>query len=403
MSSILSVSQINTYIALKLRSDQKLRGIAVKGEISNLSRNSASGHIFFSLRDSGSVIKAVMFSRRAEKLRFMPFDGMSVIAYGNIDVYEAGGVYQINVSQLLPDGEGSAYIALLKLKEKLDVLGVFSAPKRQIPRYPEKIALVTSAGGAAVGDVKSIVARRYPAVKLELFPTLVQGAEAPQSIVKALERADSSGADTIILTRGGGSAEDLSAFNVEAVVMAVYGCKTPIISAVGHEINWTLCDLAADLRAPTPSGAAELATPDIADMRRELSSLRDMLKSSAAAKISSFRDVLRRYEYALSAFSVKEKLASRQKELAALRDAVEQHMRHRLGVEAVALSGLRDMLSSLDPKNVISRGYALVYKEGKIVPDAAGLSVGDGVKLLMRGGSAGAEIKNIKLGDDDEV
>ena len=185
--------------------------------------------------------------------------------------------------------------------------------------------------------------------------------------------------------------------------MAVYGCKTPIISAVGHEINWTLCDLAADLRAPTPSGAAELATPDIADMRRELSSLRDMLKSSAAAKVSSFRDVLRRYEYALSAFSLKEKLASRQKELAALRDAVEQHMRHRLGVEAVALSGLRDMLSSLDPKNVISRGYALVYKEGEIVPDAAGLAVGDGVKLLMRGGSAGAEIKNIKLGDRDEV
>ena len=403
MSSILTVSQINTYIALKFRSDQKLRGIAVKGEITNMSRNRRSGHIYLSLRDNASLIKAVMFSRQAEKLRFAPFDGMSVIAYGNVDVYERDGVYQINVTQLLPDGEGSAYLALSKLKDKLDALGVFSAPKRPIARYPEKIALVTSADGAAVGDVTSIVTRRYPAAKLELFPTLVQGTDAPQSIVKALEQADASGADTIILTRGGGSAEDLSAFNVEAVVMAVYNCRTPVISAVGHEINWSLCDLAADLRAPTPSGAAELATPDIGDMRRELSALRAMLNHCANAKIVYFRDVLKRYEYALSAFSVKEKLASRQAELRSLRDAVERQTRHRFDVAELTLAGFREMLSSLSPQNVISRGYALVYKEGEIASGADKLSEGDSIKILMRGGCADAEVKKINIGDNDEV
>lgn len=402
MSSILTVSQINTYISFKLKNDPKLRGVAIKGEISNLSVNQRSGHMYFSLRDQSSVIKAVMFAGNATKLRFMPFDGMAVIAYGNVDVYERDGVYQIVVSQLVPDGAGSAYMALLKLKEKLQELGVFDAPKRPIPRYPEKIAIVTSPTGAAIQDIKNIISRRYPIVKLDLFPTAVQGADAPASIATTLYKADQSGADVIILTRGGGSAEDLSAFNTEAVAMAVYNCQTPVISAVGHEIDWSLCDLAADLRAPTPSGAAELATPDISEMKAELMSLRSMLSLCALTKVKSCRENLRRYEYALSALSVNEKISNRRTELKAISETIDQQAKHRLEVSNLELNGLREMLLSLDPNNVISRGYALIYKDGDIAADISNLSDGDDIKVVMRGGSAEAEVKKI-IGDNNEV
>ena len=403
MSSILTVSQINTYISLKLQNDPKLHGVAIKGEISNLSVNQRSGHIFFSLRDQSSVIKAVMFASSASKLRFMPFDGMLAVAYGNIAAYERDGVYQIVVSQLMPDGAGNEYLALLKLKEKLQSLGIFDAPKKPIPRYPSKIAVVTSPTGAAIKDIKNIISRRYPIVKCELFPTAVQGAQAPEGIVAALKKADESGADTIILTRGGGSAEDLSAFNAEAVVMAVADCKTPVISAVGHEIDWSLCDLAADLRAPTPSGAAELATPDISEMRGELLSLKSMINHCAAAKVRSCRENLKRYEYALSALSVEEKIANRKTELKSVAETIERQARHRLEVSKLGLNSLCEMLESLNPHNVLSRGYALIYKDGIIASDVTMLNSGDRIRILMRGGNTDAEVKKISFGDKNEV
>lgn len=401
MNSILSVSQINTYISLKLKNDVKLRGIAIKGEIADFSQN-RSGHIYFSLHDQFASIKAVMFASNAAKLRFLPMDGMAVTAYGNIEIYERDGIYQIVVSQLIPDGVGAAFNALQKLKEKLKALGVFDAPKRPIPRYPEKIAVVTSAGGAAVQDVKSVVSKRYPLVSTEVFPTAVQGLEAPSGIASALLQADSAGADVIILTRGGGSAEDLSAFNTEAVVMAVYNCKTPVISAVGHEIDLTLCDLAADLRAPTPTAAAVLATPDINDMRAEIKAFGDDIRRGAEKKLLSCRELLKRYEFALSAFSVEEKLNSRKRDIQAIKRNIEDLARHRLKVLSAELSGLKSTLFSLDPKSVLSRGYALVYKDGKLAPDISGLNEGDNVKIFMRGGSADAELKRIN-GDENEV
>ncbi len=403
MSSILTVTQLNTYLSLKLKNDPKLRGIALKGEISDFHINQRSGHAYFTLCDQGSVIKAVMFRSQAEKLRFMPFDGMSVIAYGNVDIYIQDGVYEINVSQLLPDGEGSAYLALQKLKEKLDAMGVFSAPKRPIPRYPQKIAVVTSATGAAIEDVRNVISRRYPPAVIELFPTAVQGADAPQSIVSALMKADSSGADTIILTRGGGSSDDLSAFNTEAVALAVFNCTTPLISAVGHEINWFLCDLAADLRAPTPSGAAELATPDIREMLASLISLQSMLNRCAESKLRHFGDSLRRYEYALSAFSVKGKISARSAEIKLLTATIDRQARHKLAVSRLSLDGLSRTLRSLDPKNVLSRGYAFIYKGSEIVSDAEKLAEGDNIKVIMRGGSADATVNKVNFGDNSEI
>ena len=401
MSSILSVSQINTYISLKIKNDAKLRGVAVRGEISDLSRSRA-GHIYFTLGDGSSSVRAVMFAGNASKLRAEISSGMTVIAYGNIEVYERGGTYQLVATQLIPEGAGNAFLALNILKQKLADMGVFSAPKKPIPRYPRKIAVVTSPDGAAIHDVASTVARRYPLAETVLFPATVQGTDAPASICAAIRSADASGSDVIIVTRGGGSSDDLSAFNTEAVVLEVYSCKTPVISAVGHEIDWSLCDLAADLRAPTPTGAAELATPDAAEMKAEIAALRMSVKGLAASRLRTMRESLRKYEYALAAMSVKEKIKSRRAELINLRDRAQRQYRHRLEVSRLGLTSLRAMLESLDPKNVISRGYALVMKDGEIAADINSLSLGDSVEIVMRGGTAGAEVKRIS-GDSDEV
>ena len=401
MSSILSVSQINTYISLKIKNDAKLRGVAVRGEISDLSRSRAA-HIYFTLGDGSSSVRAVMFAGNASKLRAEISSGMTVIAYGNIEVYERGGTYQLVATQLIPEGAGNAFLALNILKQKLADMGVFSAPKKPIPRYPRKIAVVTSPDGAAIHDVASTVARRYPLAETVLFPATVQGSDAPASICAAIRSADASGSDVIIVTRGGGSSDDLSAFNTEAVVLEVYSCKTPVISAVGHEIDWSLCDLAADLRAPTPTGAAELATPDAAEMKAEIAALRMSVKGLAASRLRTMRESLRKYEYALAAMSVKEKIKSRRAELINLRDRAQRQYRHRLEVSRLGLTSLRAMLESLDPKNVISRGYALVMKDGEIAADINSLSLGDSVEIVMRGGTAGAEVKRIS-GDSDEV
>lgn len=406
MNAILSVSQINTYISLKLKNDPKLRGIAIKGEISNLSQSSRAGHIYFSLRDQNAVIKAVMFARDAARLRFQPFNGMAAIVFGSVEVYERDGVYQIIATQLLPDGAGNEYLALQKLKEKLMAMGVFDAEKRPIARYPQKIAVVTSPTGAAWQDVKNIVARRYPKVVLELFPTLVQGAQAPENIAKAIQNADRSGADTIILTRGGGSTEDLSAFNTELVVMAVYNSETPLISAVGHEIDWSLCDLAADLRAPTPSGAAELATPDIAQMKNELKSMQILMRHLASAKLSACREHLKKYEYALASNSVKEKITMRRRELKSIGDAIESAASQRLRVSKITLDSLREVLESLSPQNVLNRGYALVYSGEQLATGVDKLASGQEIRVIMQNGSVDATVKRINItenGDENEV
>lgn len=403
MNAILSVSQINTYISLKLKNDPRLRGIAIRGEISNLSQSSRAGHIYFSLRDGNAVIKAVMFAKDAARLRFQPFNGMSAIVFGSVEVYERDGVYQIIATQLLPDGAGNEYLALQKLKEKLSAMGVFSAEKRPIARYPQKIAVVTSPDGAAWQDVKNIIARRYPRVRLELFPTLVQGAQAPENIAKAIQNADKSGADTIILTRGGGSSEDLSAFNTELVVMAVYSCETPLISAVGHEIDWSLCDLAADLRAPTPSGAAELATPDVRQMKNELMSMQVLMRHLAAARLAACRESLKKYEYALASNSANEKISMRNRELSSLTQSLEDAARQRLRVSEITLGSLREILESLNPGNVLKRGYALVYSGEHLVTGVDKLSAGEEIRVILQNGSADAEIKRIENGDENEV
>lgn len=395
MSSILTVSQINTYISLKIKNDPKLKGVAIKGEISNLSVNQKSGHIYFTLKDDASSIKAVMFYSNVARLKFMPMPGQGVVAFGNIDVYERDGVYQVIVNELLPIGEGAQLLALNQLKQELEQMGIFSAPKKEICKFPNKIAVVTSANGAALQDIINIITRRYPFVELSVFSTLVQGAYAPKSISDALNAADQSDADTIILARGGGSSEDLAAFNTKEVALAVYNCKTPIICAVGHETDWSLADLAADLRAPTPSGAAELAVPDILDINREISLLKDQLSSNVASRIRFNERVLSNYVSMLGILSPKNKISSKLNEIITLRKSIEQHTRSKVFVSNLALDSAKDMLESLSPMNIINRGYAAVLVDGKMISSVDNLNIDDNADVMIKGGRFRAKVTEI--------
>lgn len=392
MNQILSVSALNTYISFKLKNDSKLKGIAVSGEISDLSASHVSGHLYFTLTDGKSLIRAVMFAGAASRLKFRPESGLEVIAFGNIEVYEKSGVYQLVCTQLIPSGQGAEYVRLMQLRQELSDLGVFSAPKKAIPKYPKKIAVVTSPVGAAIRDVISVSKRRYPLVEIDLFPALVQGAEAPASISTALKKADFSGADVIILTRGGGSSEDLSCFNTKEVVMAVYSCITPVVSAVGHEIDYSFCDLAADLRAPTPSGAAELCTPDINEMITEINYLKKTLTDTILKKTSSALLEVKNAATLIAVYSPKKYVSSLISQTNFYRTSLESTMKKRLDQLTTSVSGYKMMLSSIDPMKVLSRGYAIVSKGGSVVTSVSELIPGDIVQITLKDGSANAEI-----------
>lgn len=392
MSSILSVSAINSYVAFKLKNDPKLKGVAVKGEISDLNLNYSSGHIYFSLTDGKASLKAVMFASNASRLRFCPEVGMSVIAFGGIDVYERSGIYQLNCTQLLPDGIGSDSARLAKLKDELEREGVFSKPKMQIARYPGLIAVVTSPTGAAIEDIKSVVARRYPIAKIALFPAVVQGIAAPKSISEAIEAADGCGADTIILTRGGGSNEDLSCFNTKEAVMAVFRCKTPVISAVGHEIDVSLCDYAADMRAATPTAAAELATPDINAIAAEINYLKESIHKYADKKLAGFQDAALSMKQLIFAYSPLNRLSRLEKEIIGDGELIGSLAGARISGLEREVFGYLNTLSGFDPMRVISRGYALIYMGDDLVTSASGLKAGDDIRIVFRDGDVSAQI-----------
>ena len=286
MNQILTVSQINGYLKGMLDEDVQLKSIYIRGEISNFTNHLRTGHFYFTLKDARTSIKAVMFKWNASRLRFMPQNGMSVIIFGSVQLFERDGICQIIYADMQPDGLGALYMAFEQLKERLGREGLFdSGHKKPLPQYPEKIAVVTAKTGAALQDIIHILSRRWPLGELILCPALVQGEGAPASIVSALQLAESVSPDVIIVGRGGGSLEDLWAFNDERVARAVYACKVPVISAVGHETDYTICDLVADLRAPTPSAAAELCAPDISGLRREIAELSDSLNRCLSDRI----------------------------------------------------------------------------------------------------------------------
>lgn len=393
MSSILTVSQINRYISFKFKEDKKLQGILVNGEISNFTNHTRTGHMYFTLKDNETSIKAVMFSSMASRLNFAPKNGMRVIVSANVQVYERDGVYQLYVNDMQPDGIGALYLAYEQLKEKLLYEGIFDeAHKKALPEFPHKIGIVTSLEAAALQDMLNIISRRYPIAQITVFPALVQGVNAPLSLCKAIQKADISGLDLLICGRGGGSFEDLMAFNDEQLARVIYNCNTPIISAVGHETDTTIADFAADLRAPTPSAAAELAVPDITVIYNKLDITAKMLAQAffmqLDTKYRKLELIKKRLEDAVPFARInqyKEKLDYIEKNINSA------YVNNLLGYKkTLAEKSVR--LEALSPLKTLARGYSLVYKDKQLVKTAEAVATGDTVNIQLSDGIVSATI-----------
>lgn len=369
----LKVSQVNTYIKALIDASEPLRSIYVEGEISNFKHHQPSGHMYFTLKDDKSQLKAVIFASSAYRLRFRPENGMSVICRGRITVYEKSGEYQLYAEDMQPVGLGALNLAFEQLKEKLFKEGVCDPSlKKPLPAYPQKIGVVTSGIGAAVQDIKNITARRYPIAELVIVPTAVQGDKAAPDIVSSIQLLDSRGdIDVIIVGRGGGSIEDLWAFNTEEVARAVIACKTPVVSAVGHESDFTICDFVADLRAPTPSAAAELVCPDI---NVQLNRIRS-LQYTAELYIKSFIDENSQRLSEICDFSpladgdaLVKPFSDR---LSELENKLNMFFTQKSEVEFHKFSALAGKLNALSPLAVLERGFAVAKQNGNVISSVA--------------------------------
>ncbi len=393
MAGILTVSQLNRYMSFKIKEDIKLRGVLIKGEISGFTHHMRTGHFYFTLKDSESSVKAVMFSSFASRLKFMPQNGMSVIVMGSIQVFERDGVYQVYATDIQPDGIGAAYLAVEQLKEKLAAEGMFDqAYKKPLPRFPAKIGIVTAKGGAALQDVLNILSRRYPVCEAVVFPCLVQGEYAVESVCEALSFADECGCDVIICGRGGGAAEDLMAFNSEKIARTVFSMNTPVISAVGHETDTTIIDFVADLRAPTPSAAAELAVPDMTTLRDIVNGYDNSLKNTFSRYVALKKQQLLELESHLKNYYPAAGLAAVREKLSAQAAGLDSAVKLYLERKSAQLAAKASELDSLSPLKIMSRGYSLVYKDERLVKSASELVKGDNVALKFPDGEADAVI-----------
>lgn len=389
-----TVSEINGYIKRLFDTDSLMQSVMITGEISNLSNHYRTGHLYFSLKDEAAAIKAVMFNRQAARLRFVPENGMKVTVIGRISAYERDGVYQIYVDVMQPDGAGSLAVAFEQLKKKLSEEGLFDqSRKRNLPPFPKRIGVITSPTGAAVQDIFNILGRRYPLADIVFEPVSVQGVSAPSEMIRALEKLGRRNiVDLIIIGRGGGSVEDLWCFNDELLARAVAACPVPVISAVGHETDFTICDFAADLRAPTPSAAAELAVPDIKTLMLNTASLTDRLYGSINQRISAER---RKLDMLLSVRNFSEPgsfFNSEKDKVSNLSLRLIRAEENRLSHEKVALSGLTASLEGLNPLSVLLRGYAAVSANGKICTGTGGLEKGSRITVSMSDGELFCEV-----------
>ena len=396
---VVTVSQVNRVVGMLIKGDKRLGNVAVRGEISNFTRHYKTGHLYFTLKDEQTQLKAVMFAGNASALRFDPENGDKVICVGAITVYEPNGVYQINCSYMEKDGEGEQAAALEELKKRLAEEGLFSR-KRPIPSMPKKIAVITSAGGAALQDVINIISRRYPLVKLVVIPAQVQGVGAAESVAKAFCKAQETGADTLIFGRGGGSSEDLGAFNSEIVARAVYNSTIPTISAVGHETDFTVADMAADMRAPTPSAAAELAVPDISAILSAINGMERRISAYARRCISDNESTLSYRSEVITALSPKNRIAMLSQRLESLSQSISGKAHGAVERAERALSANAEMISALNPMAVLVRGYSVTYRDGTIVTDASELHEGDEVDILLANGSAKAKVTHTEREQD---
>lgn len=395
---VLSVSQLNRYIKMNFDADENLANIFISGEISNFTNHYRTGHLYFTLKDDSSAVRAVMFNSSAKRLKFMPEDGMKVIARGRVSVYEASGQYQLYVDDMQPDGVGALNLAYEQLKEKLQKEGLFSElHKKPLPPYPEKVGVITSPTGAAVRDIINVLGRRFSYAEIVFCPVLVQGDGAHLQLTDAVNLFNSErAADVIIIGRGGGSIEDLWEFNDEGLARAVYNSEIPVISAVGHETDFTICDFVADMRAPTPSAAAELAVPDANELQYALSALKNRMFLNISSGIADRRS---RLEYLTSKGVLKspdEMLSNRSQRLDTAFSKMLSSYENRIGGKKVEFISAATALSKLDPMSVLMRGFAFVSdKNGKNVYSSQALEKGDKINVRFHDGSAVCEVKEI--------
>ncbi|MBQ2668410.1 MAG: exodeoxyribonuclease VII large subunit [Clostridia bacterium] len=394
---VLSVTQINYFLKSLIEGDGRLTDIYAAGEISNFTDHYRSGHLYFSLKDEKSVIKAVMFSGAARRLRFRPKDGLRVIVRGRVSVYEPSGQYQFYVEEMQPDGIGALNLAFEQLKEKLSKEGLFSTEhKKPLPAFPQRIGVITSPTGAAVQDMMQILARRWPAAEIVFCPVLVQGDDAPKQLTEAVRRMNQLNcADVILIGRGGGSAEDLAAFNDEGLARAIFASDIPVISAVGHETDFTICDFVADLRAPTPSAAAELAVPDQTEIRLQLKMQTERLRQAAERLLDYNRQRLDTLASARVLRDPAAVLPDRKARFQAVTQRLLAAGMQKTMSEKENLAALSARLDAMSPLKVLQRGYAIVSDaNGKTISSVQETSIDDKLSVRVKDGQLYVSVLN---------
>lgn len=419
MNNYITVGQLNNYLKRKFEADQHLEHVYLKGEISNCKLHSR-GHLYFSLKDETSVIGAIMFAGNVSTLKFEPKEGTKVFAEGKVTVYEASGKYQIVVTKMEPDGIGALYIAYEKLKKDLEKEGLFNKDrKRAIPKYPKKIGIVTAPTGAAIRDILSTIKRRYPICETILFPALVQGETAKESIVKCINEAQNYDIDVLIVGRGGGSIEDLWAFNEEIVARAIYASKVPVISAVGHEVDFTIADFVADLRAPTPTGAAEMAVPNINDVFKNIDNYKIRMNTQIVGKVKLFEkrlDALKNSYILKNPMSIYE---IQEQKLSSFIDKLNISLKNKLDTSKLSFNRIKNnyilnnplellnnfnkkhelyinKLDLLNPLNILRKGYSVVTLNNKSVTSFKEVKTNDEINIRLSEGFIKASVREVK-------
>lgn len=399
LKSALTVRQLNLYVRSLIEGDARLSNVLVSGELSNFKNHYASGHLYFTLKDREASIRCVMFRSFAERIKFKPLDGLKVVLRGRVSIYEKDGQYQFYAEEMLPEGVGDIALGFEQVKAKLETEGLFDqSTKRPLPKFPKRIAVVTSDTGAAVKDIMNILSRRWSLAEIVLCSVAVQGEQAVPEMLSALDRLYSlSGIDVIIIGRGGGSAEDLWAFNSEQLARKIYESPVPVISAVGHETDFTICDFVADLRAPTPSAAAELAVPDINEISSKLNRYENSLKSFLENK---YQFSFARLEALLNAFCMKNPtdfIVGRSYErLDRLTDKLSQAANRTLDSADRSFVSLTARLDALSPLKVLSRGYAAVSKDNGTVSSVTQAQKGDILDVSLTDGTLICVVKDKK-------
>lgn len=391
-----TVSQVTRRLSMIVKGDKALSDVYVAGEISNFTLHRASGHMYFTLKDEISSIKCVMFAGKAAGLTFMPYSGQSVIVRGGVNVYERDGANQIYVSEIIEKGQGELALAFEKAKRELEAGGYFDK-KRPIPKQPKKVCLITAEKGAALQDMLNIIARRRPILEVVLIPATVQGAYAPATLISGIEAAQTTGADLIIVGRGGGSAEDLSCFNDIGYAKALYNSEIPTISAVGHETDFTISDFVADLRAPTPSAAAEIATSVTCDdLSEHIELTYDRLSDIVHSQIEGYEQLIDGYQRHIAAYSPIMRLERLQRELELLDNRVKASVTGHIRSNEALIESYTDKIEALSPVNVLRRGYSAVTVNDRNIGSINDMYVGDNAEIQMSDGIAKATITEIE-------